>query len=122
MPGKLSGYYCRDQPSDFPECTSTGFAANYDVPRAYQQPGTNNLWVFYRGQDGGILNYHPTIYAQERYADGQWSGEMGLGGNPDSNIVPSFVPGTDVLQLFYYANYCDFFSCWQYLGTMWYPN
>jgi hypothetical protein len=121
MAGMLEGYWCSYLLGDLQYCASN-YDAYYAVPKSYVD-ASNNLWVFYPGQDGGVLYHSSHIYAQERYPDGTWSGEMDLGSTPTGDIIPTYIPGTSTLQIFYQGNSCNFFSCQNnYLGTMWYAN
>jgi hypothetical protein len=121
MAGWLLGYYCGTGDTYYQACGV--YYADYATPKAYVQPGTNNLWVFYRGQDGGIWNSSPAIHVQERTPDGTWQPEFSLGGTPVSDINAAPIPGTNnQLQIFYrditYPNGESSLP----LATQWYPK
>jgi hypothetical protein len=117
--GKLQGYWCAGYGET---CGELGDFINLPaVPKTWVQPGTNNLWVFYRGQDGGILNSDGGLYAQERTSDGTWQPEVSLSGNPfDGDITPTTVPGSNVMQIFYPAQTCGWSCDTSFLATQWY--
>lgn len=111
MAGHLEGYFCPDWEPEFASCLDpsgggSGWSASYGVPKAYTQPGTNNMFVIYPGADGGKFAAAPTLWGQERTPDGTWHGEFNLGTYASANVGPSdvsysTVPGTDTVQIFY---------------------
>lgn len=123
MAGELNGYYCAEPD---PEPTGTVclvVQGSYSVPKAYVEPGTNNLWVFYRGQDGGFWSYDQYLWTQERTPDGTWHSEYSLGQISKSDVDGAQIPNTNEMQLFYrgegegYAT-----NAVGNLMTQWYPN
>jgi hypothetical protein len=105
MAGHLQGYWCSDVETDAATCLD--WAANYAVPKAYTQPGTNNMFVIYPGADGGVWASAPTLWGQERTPDGTWHSEFNLGTTSPSNgvgasdVTYAQVPGTNTTQIFY---------------------
>lgn len=117
--GKLQGYWCAGNGET---CGELGNFINLAaVPKPWVQPGTNNLWVFYRGQDGGIWNWAAGVYAQERIPGLGWQPEVSLGGNPfDGDIIPTTLPGMPVMQIFYPGQTCGWSCNTSFLATNWY--
>jgi hypothetical protein len=108
MAGQLQGYYCGPSVPVAYDLACEGWYANYAVPKAYTQPGTNDMFVIYRGADGGVWYPAPTLWGQVRTPDGTWHPEFHVGGSyaPGINLNPSDVtyaqvPGTDTTQIFY---------------------
>jgi hypothetical protein len=117
----LLGYWCDDQPGDLQDCEG-GYSASYSVPKAWANPGTGDLWVFYRGQDGGILYAAPQVWAKVK-RNGSWSADQLLGGDPHlSDIMPTEVPGTNTMQIFYEGETCPIIGGCNigFLATQWY--
>jgi hypothetical protein len=105
MAGHLEGYFCTDWEPEYEFCAGD-WNANYGVPKAYTQPGTNNMFVIYPGADGGKFAAAPTLWGQERTPDGTWHSEFNLGTYATANAGPSdvsygVIPGTDTVQIFY---------------------
>ena len=105
MAGHLQGYWCADVEPEAATCLA--WAANYGVPKAYTQPGTNDMFVIYPGADGGKYASAPTLWGQERTPDGTWHSEFNLGTTSSANgigasdVTYAQVPGTDTTQIFY---------------------
>jgi hypothetical protein len=93
MAGQLESYFCYNTESVAYETLCDAWGAAYSTPKAYTQPGTNNLYVLYRGADGGA--------GQERTPDGTWQSEFSLGAVPLSDVAWALVPGTNTMQIFY---------------------
>jgi hypothetical protein len=105
MAGHLEGYWCSDYELEAAVCLE--WSANYGVPKAYTQPGTNDVWVIYPGADGGIYNSYPSLWGQERTPDGTWQSEFSLNtdaptmGAGASDVTYAQIPGTNDMQIFY---------------------
>jgi hypothetical protein len=105
MAGHLQGYWCSDVETD--AATSLDWGASYAIPKAYTQPGTNDMFVIYPGADGGVWVSAPTLWGQERTPDGTWHSEFNLGsysplaGAGPSDVSYAQVPRTNTMQIFY---------------------
>jgi hypothetical protein len=106
MAGHLGGYWCSDVVIEAGYYCAA-WQANYAAPKAYTQPGTNDMFVIYPGADGGIWASAPTLWGQERTPDGTWHSEFNLGTYSPSNgagaseVSYAQVPGTNDVQIFY---------------------
>ena len=78
------------------------------------------MQLFYKGTTNDVRSLW-------RNPDGSWSMEEDLGGavspgggiNAYSNITASVIPGTEILQLFYYDSDLEVFSRWRYADGSW---
>jgi len=85
-------------------------------PIAAQVPGTDNLQVFYPGENNGL-------YSRVRSPDGTWSGEQNLGATLNGAPFVVQLPGTDILQVFFRSSDNFLWSLWRSGGNgSWTPS
>ena len=93
MAGQLESYFCYQTVDVGYETDCDAWGASYSTPKAYTQPGTNNLYVLYRGWQGNA--------GQERTPDGTWQSEFSLYSVSESDVAWALVPGTNTMEIFY---------------------
>jgi hypothetical protein len=127
MAGKTLGYYCAsDATVDGGGWNCIQVQGSYSVPKAYVQPGTNNLWLIYRGEDpppnnGGFWPNAQLLWTQERTADGTWQPEYTLSVRASSDVNGVQIPNTNEMQFFFRGDIFAYEDVGN-LMTQWYPN